>query len=111
MEDILTILTSAIVSDIILHDCCFMSQKRQKRINDLPATGTPNSTQEKKDLTGKIIQRRYYGADGRATLNIDYGHDHNGAGDPHAHDWDWNLPSPRQPARSLFTGELEIYES
>ena len=107
-----------------------MSQKRQKRVNDLPATGTPNSTQEKKDPTGTIIQRRSYGADARATLNIGYqlktvkcgasrrilplnffAFRGKPAGDPHAHDWDWNLTPPRQQARSLFTGELEIYES
>lgn len=54
---------------------------------------------------GKLIQRRYYGADGRAAKNIDFGHDHNGAGDPHAHDWDWTQPVPRQPARPLQPGE------
>jgi len=49
----------------------------------------------KKDANGKIVQRRFYGADGRAAKNIDYGHDHAGIGDPHAHDWDWSKISPR----------------
>jgi len=34
----------------------------------------------------------------------DKGHDH-GAGDPHAHDWDWSKKPPRQPGRSLTPEE------
>jgi hypothetical protein len=74
--------------------------------NDLPSSGSPNSTAEKKDSAGNIIQRRYYGPDGRAQKNIDYGHDHTGMGDPHAHDWDWTLPKKkRRPPRALKPGE------
>ncbi len=72
---------------------------------DLPAKGTPGSTAEKGDAAGNVIQRRYYGADGRARKNIDYGHDHTGVGDPHVHDWDWAKTPPRQPARALNPGE------
>jgi hypothetical protein len=55
-----------------------------------------------KDAKGNVIQRRYYGADGRAEKNIDFGHDHTGVGDPHAHDWDWSKPKKkRQPPRAL----------
>jgi hypothetical protein len=73
---------------------------------DLPSTGPPDSTAEKKDASGNIIQRRYYGSDGRAVKNIDYGHDHAGVGDPHAHDWDWTQPKrKRQPPRALRPGE------
>ena len=36
--------------------------------------------------------------------DIDRGHDH-GAGDPHAHDWDWSKARPRQPGRSLTPEE------
>jgi hypothetical protein len=76
----------------------------KKRRNRLPAKGTPGSIEELKDSGGKIIQKRYYGGDGRAQKNIDYGHDH-GVGDPHAHDWDWTRSPPRQPGRTLNPGE------
>ncbi|WP_239465908.1 choice-of-anchor C family protein [Gemmata sp. SH-PL17] len=70
---------------------------------DLPARGTPNSTAAKDDGKGNR-QTREYGPDGRATKDIDFGHDH-GAGDPHAHDWDWTQMKPRQPGRPLKPGE------
>jgi RHS repeat-associated protein len=47
---------------------------------------------------------RSYGPDGRAVKDIDKGHDH-GAGDPHAHDWDWSKNPPRQPGRPLTPDE------
>ena len=69
--------------------------------NDLPATGSPGGFAEKLDSNGDLIQKRLYGKDGRAIKNIDYGHDHSGVGNPHAHDWDWTATPPGQPARSL----------
>jgi RHS repeat-associated protein len=70
------------------------------REGDLPATKQkPNSTQVKDDGKGNGTIRDY-GPDGRATKDIDFGHDH-GAGDPHAHDWDWNKIPPRQPGRAI----------
>ena len=52
-----------------------------------------------------MIQRRYYGADGKAIINIDYDHDH-GAGKPHGHDWDWTQDPPvRLPGRPLTPGD------
>jgi hypothetical protein len=52
-----------------------------------------------------VIQRRYYGGDGKAVINIDYDHDH-GAGKPHGHDWDWTQDPPiRLPGRPLTAGE------
>ena len=75
------------------------------RSGDLPTTGNPNSSKVKRDRKGKIIQRRYYGRDGKAILNIDYDHDH-GAGKPHGHDWDWTQDPPvRQPGRPLTAHE------
>ena len=76
----------------------------KKPRSSLPSAGTPGSASELKDAGGKLIQRRYYGNDGRAIKNIDYGHDH-GAGDPHAHDWDWTQSPPRQPGRPMKPGE------
>jgi hypothetical protein len=77
----------------------------KKPRNDLPADGAPGTTAEKKDSLGNIVQRRTYGSDGRAEKNIDFGHDHTGVGDPHAHDWDWTTTPPRQPPRPLRPGE------
>jgi hypothetical protein len=75
------------------------------RSNDLPTVGIPNTSREKRDKKGKVIQRRYYGGDGKAVVNIDYDHDH-GAGRPHAHDWDWTQDPPvRLPGRSLTAAE------
>jgi hypothetical protein len=72
---------------------------------DLPARGAPNTVVEKTDAAGNVVQKRSYGADGQAKKNIDYGHDHAGVGDPHAHDWDWTKTPPRQPPRALDPGE------
>lgn len=73
---------------------------------DLPSHGPPDSIAEKKDEHGNIVQRRHYGSDGRALKNIDYGHDHTGIGDPHAHDWDWNQPKEKRLLpRTLQPGE------
>jgi hypothetical protein len=74
------------------------------RVRDLPTIGNPNTSRVKRDKKRKIIQRRYYGADGKAIKNIDYDHDH-GAGRPHAHDWDWSQDLPRQPGRRLTARE------
>jgi hypothetical protein len=40
---------------------------------DLPSIGQPDSVAEKKDSKGNVIQRRYFGSDGRAAKNIDFG--------------------------------------
>ncbi|MGA1262376.1 MAG: hypothetical protein ACO331_00510 [Prochlorothrix sp.] len=78
------------------------------RAQDLPARGQPHSWQEKWDPdTDKLLQRRYYGADGRAQVNVDYSHDH-GSGSPHAHDWDWTKKPPRQSSRPLTTEEHQV---
>jgi hypothetical protein len=75
------------------------------RSGDLPTTGNPNSSREKRGRKGRIIQRQYYGADGKAIINIDYDHDH-GAGKPHGRDWDWTQDPPvRLPGRPLTASE------
>ncbi len=74
------------------------------RFSELPTAGNPNSSRTKKDKKGKVIQRRHYGEDGKAILNIDFDHDH-GAGKPQARDWDWTQDPPRQPGRSLKASE------
>ncbi len=70
---------------------------------DLPARGEPNSTGVKDYGEGRG-QIRDYGPDGKAKVDYDFGHDH-GAGDPHAHDWNWSKEPPRQPGRPLKQGE------
>ncbi len=75
------------------------------RSSELPTTASPNTSKEKRDKKGKVIQRRYYGGDGRAIINIDFDHDH-GAGKPHGHDWDWTQDPPiRLPGRPLTGSE------
>ncbi|MDX6501147.1 MAG: hypothetical protein QOG23_4407 [Blastocatellia bacterium] len=50
-------------------------------------------------------QTRHYDQNGDPWVDIDYGHDHNGVGDPHVHWWDWNNPSdPRGEAEPLPWG-------
>ena len=69
-----------------------------------PANGPPNSNQSfPASDGGKTV--RSYGPDGKAVRDVDYGHDH-GAGDPHAHDWDWSRRNPRQPGRPIEPGDL-----
>ncbi len=82
---------------VLVHNC------PGTRDGDLPARGEPDSSSAKDygDGNGQI---RDYGPDGRAETDYDFGHDH-GAGDPHAHDWDWNQTPPRGPGRPLFPGE------
>jgi hypothetical protein len=81
------------------------TSKPAPRSNDLPAKGKPNSTAVKEKGDGVNGQIREYGPDGRAVKDLDLGHDYEGAGDPHAHDWDWTKIPPRQPARPLKPGE------
>jgi len=71
---------------------------------DLPTTWNPNTSLVKRDKKGKVTQRRFFGGDGRAILNIDYDYDH-GAGRPHAHEWYWASDPPRQPGRALTAKE------
>ena len=70
-----------------------------------PAKGDPNSKVTFPDgRGGKTV--RIYGEDGFATKDIDYGHGHDGAPDPHVHDWDWSKESPRsKQGRALEEGE------
>jgi hypothetical protein len=70
----------------------------------LPASDNPGTVAELRDPHGKLIQKRFYGADGRALKNVDYGYDH-GAGIPHVHDWDWTQLPPRGIGRPPKAGE------
>jgi RHS repeat-associated protein len=70
----------------------------------LPGKGKPNST-DSWDKPGGGGTIRDFGPDGRATTDFDFGHDYEGAGDPHAHGWDWSNPNPRGPARPIGPNE------
>lgn len=52
-----------------------------------PFTGKPDGTVTLKNPDGTPKQVRTYGPDGYPKVDVDYGHDHTGVGDPHAHDW------------------------
>jgi hypothetical protein len=52
-----------------------------------PFTGKPGETTTLTNPDGTPKQVRRYGPDGYPQTDVDYGHDHTGAGDPHAHDW------------------------
>lgn len=68
------------------------------RVGDLGAKGEPNSSEDLVDENRNLLQRRYYGSDGKAAYDIDFQHG-NGDGShtfPHKHEWDWGQKPPRQ---------------
>jgi hypothetical protein len=70
----------------------------------LPVEGKPNTASVAEDGFGNGTIREY-GVNGKARVDYDFGHNH-GAGDPHAHDWNWSGPKPvRGPGRPLRQGE------
>ena len=74
------------------------------RGNGLPGKGGPPDGTLVRDTghgTGTI---RDYDGKGNAKTDFDF-HDGEAAGNPHAHDWDWNQTPPRGPARPLKPGE------
>ena len=73
-----------------------------------PAQGQePGSTVTIPSPDGGSTERTF-GPNGKAEKDIDRGHGgekHGGVPDPHAHDWDWTKPRPRQPGRPLTPEE------
>ena len=68
------------------------------RNGSLKAVGVPDSSVDLYSDDGRLLQRRFYGEDGKATLDVDFSHG-NGDGThtfPHIHTWDWTNPNPRQ---------------
>ncbi|GAA0352345.1 RHS repeat-associated core domain-containing protein [Bacillus horti] len=67
--------------------------------NKLPMQGKPNSSIDRVDDKGKVIQRRYYDENGRPIRDVDFtdhGHPkHHNV--PHEHIWD--LSDPNKPVR------------
>ncbi|MGG4144325.1 hypothetical protein ABEW34_14465 [Paenibacillus algorifonticola] len=65
----------------------------------LPVTGIPYSSKDH-IKQGQLEQRRYYGSDGRAELDIDYtnhGNTQINPNVPHRHDWNYNSKPQRGP--------------
>ena len=59
-----------------------------------------NSSADLLNPDGSVKQRRYYGADGNAKMDIDFNHTDDGTHEfPHIHIWDWNQKTPRQDSR------------
>jgi RHS repeat-associated protein len=85
----------------------FLDPTGLQRVNS-PRTGQPNSTGRFPDPNNPgDVTVRVYGPNGDAQTDYDYGHDHTGAGDPHAHDWgkDKNGKPVRGRPRSIKPGE------
>ena len=64
----------------------------------MKAKGEKNTSVDLYSEDGKLLQRRFYGEDKRAILDVDFSH---GDGDgthsfPHIHIWDWTKSKPRQ---------------
>ena len=53
----------------------------------LPASGEPGSVVARVNDAGKVKQVRVYDESGNAAVDIDRGHPHHGAGEPHYHPW------------------------
>ena len=66
-------------------------------IGDLNKEGIPNSRYDLYNEQGKLIQSRWYDANGRAAHNRDYEHGNKGGIHPfpHDHEWDWTKIIPR----------------
>ena len=74
-----------------------------------PTSGPPNSYDKYRGGPGKYTLR-FFDGKGNARLDIDFGHDH-GAGDPHAHWWDWNSESPRGPGVPIPAGTTDSVDA
>ena len=69
--------------------------------SSLPATKQPpDSSADLLNPDGSVKQRRYYGEDGKAQMDIDFYHTDDGTHKfPHIHIWDWTQKPPRQDSR------------
>jgi RHS repeat-associated protein len=68
-----------------------------------PYNGPPNGSEAYDNANWPGAgQIRDYGPDGKPQTDYDFGHDHHGMGDPHAHDW---INGERQDPRPIRPGE------
>jgi hypothetical protein len=86
-----------------------MQVNARKPKNALPDKGPPNGKLVRKNDRGEVIQEKWYDDKGNVSKEKNFGHDHDGSGDPHMHDWEYpspEAPNPvRGPARPLKPGE------
>ncbi len=78
----------------------YQAQQATSSDRSLPLTGNPNSTVDRLDKDGNVVQRRQYDGEGRASKDTDYS-DHgtpNIHENPHDHTWDWS--DPENPVRN-----------
>ena len=102
------------IKDNTTQDVIYMSARKPK--NCLPELSSPNSTKRRFDnQKKKLLQIRKYDKDGKPLIDIDWGHNHNGTGDPHAHDWIYKgkkAPNKtRMEARALSGEESKYYNN
>ena len=86
-------------------------------LGHLPDCWKPHSVIEKIKHNGKIVQRRFYGEDGRPLFDVDltnhgtpqyHPFEHDGA---HIHEWNHNLPKKKRrlPGREMSETEYNRY--
>ena len=49
-------------------------QTKTGRVGELPIKGEPNSSIDLKNSNGDLLQRRFFGKDGRVEMDIDFRH-------------------------------------
>jgi RHS repeat-associated protein len=79
--------------------------QRQRPGGTLPKKGPPNGSLVEDRGNGKNGIIREYDGNGDRKTDYHFGHDHTGAGDPHAHDWPPGGSGEPGPPRSLLPGE------
>ena len=115
------IITGAIVVTTVTTTIGIKNKAKEEYIyytlGRLPDCWRPGSIMDKVNPNGRIIQRRIYGSDGRAKLDLDLS-DHGTPkyhpwvmdGQPlHAHDYDHNKQKSRRPGRELTEKEYQKY--
>lgn len=70
----------------------------QGRVGSLKTEGKPNSSIDLYDKKGNLLQRRFYGKDGKVTIAVDFSHGNEDGSHsfPHKHVWDWSKGYPQR---------------
>jgi hypothetical protein len=78
----------------------------------LPLTSTPNTDLEIRNPDGSLHQKRFYGPDGKAYKDFDYGHPdhHPEIGNPHVHDMPDGHRDNNIPPRPLTPEEANQHQ-
>lgn len=108
VEDYHTYFVSVKGTDVWVHNTCTPPNPaaRSGAGSNLPVANGPKNGSLAHDTGRGRGVIRDYDEHGHAKVEYDFGHDHTGAGDPHAHDWIWSAPKPvRGKPRPLLPGE------